>query len=212
MFFTFEGIEGSGKSTQLKRVARYLQSKGHDCLVTREPGGTPIGEKIRAILLDPASHDLKPLTELLLYTADRAQHVHEVLRPALAAGKTVLCDRYFDATIVYQGYARGLDLKLIEQLHDLLLGDFRPDLTFLLDLAPSAGLARAWAQIDSGTRTGQEIRFEEEALSFHERVRAGYLAVARKEPDRFRIIDAARNIDRVQEEILEALALLSILS
>lgn len=207
MFITFEGIEGSGKTTQLKHIADFLRKKGHDCVITREPGGTPIGEKIRAILLDPASKGMNPLTELLLYTADRVQHVKELLGPSLAAGQTVLCDRYFDATLVYQGYARGLDIKLIEQLHQLLLAGLRPDITFLLDLPPETGLSRAWAQINNGNRTGRESRFEKEALSFHEKVRSGYLTLARKEPERFRIIDASRDLDDVQKEILKVFAL-----
>jgi len=207
MFITFEGIEGSGKTTQLKRIADFLRKKGEVCVITREPGGTPIGEKIRAILLDPASKGIDPLTELLLYTADRVQHVKELLGPSLAAGKTVLCDRYFDATLVYQGYARGLDIVLIEQLHRLLLAGLRPDITFLLDLSPEKGLSRAWAQINNGNRTGRESRFEKEALSFHEKVRSGYLTLARKEPERFRIIDAGRDVADVQKEILKVLAL-----
>lgn len=206
MFITFEGIEGSGKTTQVKHVADFLRKKGHDCVITREPGGTPIGEKIRAILLDPASKGMSALTELLLYTADRVQHVKELLGPSLAAGKTVLCDRYFDATLVYQGYARGLDMELIEQLHKLLLAGLRPDITFLLDLPPETGLSRAWAQINNGNRTGRESRFEKEALSFHEKVRSGYLTLARKEPERFRIIDACRDVDDVQQEILKVFA------
>ncbi|MDF1594005.1 MAG: dTMP kinase [Desulfobacterales bacterium] len=206
MFITFEGIEGSGKTTQVKHVAGFLRKKGHECVITREPGGTPIGQKIRAILLDPASKGMSPLAELLLYTADRVQHVKELLGPSLAAGKTVLCDRYFDATLVYQGYARGLDVELIEQLHKLLLAGLRPDITFLLDLPPETGLSRAWAQINNGNRTGRESRFEKEALSFHEKVRSGYLTLARKEPERFRIIDAGRDVDDVQQEILKVFA------
>jgi len=207
MFITFEGIEGSGKTTQLRHMADVFLKKGHDCVLTREPGGTPIGEKIRAILLDPASKEMSPLTELLLYTADRVQHVKELLGPSLAAGKTVLCDRYFDATLVYQGYARGLDTELIEQLHGMLLAGLRPDITILLDLPPEMGLARAWAQIHNGNRTGRECRFEKEAISFHEKVRAGYLTIARREPERFRIIDAGRSADDVQRDILKVLSL-----
>jgi len=207
MFITFEGIEGSGKTTQLKHVADFLRKKGDECVVTREPGGTLIGEKIRAILLDPSSKGMDPLTELLLYTADRVQHVKELLGPSLAAGRTVLCDRYFDATLVYQGYARGLDVELIEQLHKLLLAGLRPDITFLLDLPAETGLARAWAQINNGNRTGSESRFEKEALSFHEKVRSGYLTLACKEPDRFRIIDASRDVAEVQQDILKVFRL-----
>ena len=134
MFITLEGIEGSGKTTQAKYMVRFLESKGHDCVMTREPGGTRIGKKIRAILLDPESTDMDPLTELLLYIADRAQHIRELVYPSLSAGKTVICDRFYDATLVYQGFARGLDIGLINQLHQLMFEDLRPDITILLYL------------------------------------------------------------------------------
>jgi dTMP kinase len=205
MFITFEGIEGSGKTTHIRNIVGFLQGKGHDCVVTREPGGTCTGEKIRAILLDPLSKDMDPLTELLLYTADRAQHVRECILPLLAAGKTVLCDRYFDATMAYQGFARGIAIGLIEKIHCLLFEDLKPDLTILLDLPPEIGLARAWKQINKGARTGEETRFEEETLSFHKKVRSGYLEIARLEPERFRIIDASGKEQDVQEEIIKTL-------
>ncbi|MFC1816147.1 dTMP kinase [Thermodesulfobacteriota bacterium] len=207
MFITLEGIEGSGKTTQLKHIADFLRKNGHDCIITREPGGTEIGEKIRRILLDPDSRDIDPLTEMLLYTADRVQHVKALLTPSLSAGKTVLCDRYFDATVVYQGYARGLDIELIEQLHQLMLAGLKPDITILLDLPPEEGLSRAWEQINNGTRTGRETRFEKEAVEFHRKVRAGYLARAQNEPDRFRVIDARQNVNAIREEILKVLSL-----
>lgn len=207
MFITFEGIEGSGKTTQLKGALDHLRKKGYDCVITREPGGTGIGEKIRAILLDPENRGMDPLTELLLYTADRVQHVKEILEPARAAGKTILCDRYFDATLVYQGYARGLDIEMILALHRLMVKGLQPDLTILLDLPPEEGLARAWRQIDSGTRTAKESRFEEETLAFHNRIRAGYLDLARREPERFRIVDARRDEKLVLKDILEVLPL-----
>jgi dTMP kinase len=207
MFITFEGIEGSGKTTQIMRLYDFLKKSGRDCVVTREPGGTTIGKKIRAILLDPQSAAMDPFTELLLYTADRAQHAREILIPLLSAGKTVLCDRYFDATVAYQGYARGLDIKLINRLHQTMVQGLKPDVTILLDLGPEEGLARAWCQLNSGTRVESERRFEEETLAFHQRVRAGYLALARKEPQRFRVIDAGRNETLVQEEIITSLPL-----
>ena len=205
MFITLEGIEGSGKTTQIKQISAHLCRKGHDCVTTREPGATEIGKRIRAILLDPDSKVMDPSTELLLYTADRVQHVKELLEPSLAAGKTVLCDRYFDATLVYQGYARGLDIAMIKELHRLMNGGLQPDLTLLLDLSPEEGLARAWQQIDNGTRTGRETRFEKEAIAFHNRVRAGYLELAHREPQRFRIIDAAQDEMQVFDDILEVL-------
>jgi dTMP kinase len=206
MFITFEGIEGSGKTSQVRNTAEFLRYKGHECVITREPGGTRIGEKIRAILLDPLSKDMGPLTELLLYTADRAQHVRERILPLLAAGKTVLCDRYFDATMAYQGFARGIDIDLIDKIHRLLLENLKPDLTILLDLPAEIGLARAWKQINKGARNNEETRFEEETLSFHQKVRDGYLEIARLEPERFRIIDASEKEKDVREKIFKTLS------
>ena len=203
MFITLEGIEGSGKTTQIGRLVEFLESKGIGCVTTRQPGGTLIGENIRSILLDPANSALAPLAELLLYMADRAQHIHELIRPALDNGKTVVCDRYFDATLVYQGFARGLRIELIGQLHQLLFDDLKPDVTLLLDLPPQVGLERAWRQLNNGQRSGDESRFEAEALAFHEKVRAGYLELARLEPDRFRIVDAAQSPDEVFTAIRE---------
>jgi dTMP kinase len=156
-------------------------------------------------LLNPSSKDLVPGAELLLYMADRAQHITTLVKPCLAENKVVLCDRYFDATVVYQGCARGLDTDFICELHRLVLEDFKPDITLLLDLSPRIGLARAWKQLNSGARSGTESRFEEETLSFHEKVRAGYLERARLEPQRFRIIDAAKNEKQVQADIREVL-------
>ena len=197
MFITLEGIEGSGKTTQIDRLVKFLEDRGVECIATRQPGGTLIGENIRSILLDPANSALEPLAELLLYMADRAQHINALIRPALQAGKTVVCDRYFDATIVYQGFARGLNIELIQQLHKILFDDLKPDVTLLLDLAPRIGLQRAWQQLNNGQRSGVESRFEAENVAFHEKVRAGYLELARLEPDRFRIVDAAQPPDEV---------------
>jgi len=207
MFISFEGIEGSGKTTQIKHIVKFLQDNGHDCIITREPGGTRIGEKIRAILLDPASNDIDPLTELLLYTADRVQHIREFVYPFLSAGKTVLCDRFYDATVVYQGFARGLDIGLIDKLHKLLLDNLKPDITILLDLPPEKGLSRAWKQIENGDRESVETRFEEEKLSFHNKVRSGYLELARLEPERFRVIDASIDENQVRNEIIKILSI-----
>lgn len=207
MFITLEGIEGAGKTTQINDMVRFLESRGYSCTVTREPGGTAIGTKIRSILLDPECGEMAPLTELLLYNADRAQHVEALIKPALDAGKTVICDRFFDATTVYQGYARGLDISLIMTLHQLVLGVLKPDMTILFDLPAEIGLARAWKAVRQGNRIHQETRFEKEALEFHEKVRAGYLDMARQEPSRFRIIDARQDQKRVTEEILRILAI-----
>jgi dTMP kinase len=197
MFITLEGIEGSGKTTQICRLVEFFEVRGIECIATRQPGGTLIGENIRSILLDPANSALEPLAELLLYMADRAQHINELIRPALKHGKTVICDRYFDATLVYQGFARGLSVELIRQLHQLLFDDLKPDVTLLLDLSPQIGLERAWRQLNSGQRSGDESRFEAETVAFHEKVRAGYLELARIEPERIRIIDAAQTPNHV---------------
>ena len=197
MFITLEGIEGSGKTTQIGRLVEFLEDRGSECVTTRQPGGTLIGENIRSILLDPANSALEPMTELLLYMADRSQHIYELIRPCLKAGKTVVCDRYFDATVVYQGFARGLNLELIQQLHQILFDDLKPDVTLLLDLAPRVGLQRAWQQLNTGQRSEHESRFEAETVAFHEKVRAGYLELARLEPGRFRIVDAAQSQDQV---------------
>jgi dTMP kinase len=206
MFITLEGIEGSGKTTQIDRLAEFFKEHGTACVTTRQPGGTVIGENIRSILLNPQNHDLEPLTELLLYLADRAQHINEIIKPALAEGKTVLCDRYFDATVVYQGFARGLRVELLLELHRILFENLKPDVTLLLDLSPQQGLDRAWQQLSNGRRAGRESRFENESLAFHEKVRAGYLELAKREPQRFRIIDAGRSADHVFAEISKALA------
>ncbi len=202
MFITFEGIEGSGKTTQIKLLVPVLQAKGYDCVFTREPGATEIGKKIRAILLDASHTAMLPLTELLLYEADRAQHVHEVVKPALAANKVVVVDRFFDATTVYQGYARGFDLKLIEQIHHLVLGNLKPDLTMVLDLPVDLGLKRAWQRINSQSDLSED-RFEKEDVAFHEKVRQGYLALARAELERFRVIDASRDAEAVHRDIVD---------
>ncbi|MDM8549511.1 dTMP kinase [Desulfobacterales bacterium HSG2] len=205
MFITFEGTEGSGKTTLVRCVFEFLQKKGYDCIMTREPGNTKIGKKIRKLLLDPDNKDMVPLTELLLYMADRAQHIKELVKPSLYEGKVVLCDRYYDATLAYQGFARGLDIEFISKLHKLILDDFKPDLTFLLDLPPEIGLSRAWKQIESGARTQKESRFEEEALAFHKKVRAGYLEIAGLEPERFTVIDASADENQVQNHIIAIL-------
>jgi dTMP kinase len=205
MFITLEGIEGSGKTTQIQTIAQWLKATGRDCLTTREPGGTAIGDQIRSILLHPENCDLAPTAELLLYVADRVQHLETIVRPALAAGKVVVCDRYFDATLVYQGYARRVDKKMIHQLHQLACKGLMPDLTLLLDLDPEAGLARAWRRIHSDNAHAMESRFEKEKLLFHQRVRAGYLDLANREPQRLAIIDAAVEAPAVAAQIEDAL-------
>ncbi len=206
MFITLEGIEGSGKTSQITTVVNCLTKAGFDCVTTREPGGTSIGGQIRSILLNPDNTGLAPTAEMLLYTADRAQHLETVVRPALADGKAVVCDRYFDATLAYQGYARGLNREMILELHRLACKGLMPDFTLLLDLAPETGLARAWRRIDSDAQNKRESRFEAEALAFHQRVRDGYLALADKDPRRFALIDAGQDEAGVGLQIEGALA------
>ncbi len=206
MLITFEGIEGSGKSTQIRYVADYLQACGRAFVITKEPGGTDIGAQIRTILLDPANTALDPVAELLLYAADRRQHIQEFIRPALKAGKIVVCDRFHDSTIAYQGFSRALEMELIHNLNRWVLGDIKPDMTFLLDLEPAVGLERAWREVSRGGRTQGETRFENEALVFHQNVRQGYLELARQEPGRFVVVDAAVDENSVGAAIVEALA------
>lgn len=199
MFITLEGIEGSGKTTQIKNIIAMIRTRGFECFTTREPGGTRIGGQIRRILLDPANADLDPGAELMLYVADRIQHLNSVIYPQLRAGKAVLCDRFFDATLVYQGYARGYDLETIRSLHGLVCDDIQPDLTLLLDLSAHQGLERAWSRI--GDNRDQDTRFEQENLAFHQKVREGYLDLARQAPRRIRIIDASQTQDQVARDI-----------
>ena len=199
-FITLEGIEGSGKSTQIVLLANYLKSLGIPVVLTREPGGTPIGDDVRKILLDPANTTLDPKAELLLYAASRAQHLKEIIVPHLEKGAVVLCDRFADATLAYQGYGRGLDIDLIRTLDAIVCAGLRPDLTILLDIDAATGVARARGRNSSRGLDG-EARFENEAIAFHERVRRGYLTVAGAEPDRIRIVEASRPMDDIQAEI-----------
>ncbi|NOY69823.1 MAG: dTMP kinase [Deltaproteobacteria bacterium] len=205
MFITLEGIEGAGKTSRIKGMREYLEEKGRPCIVTREPGGTKIGHKIREILLDPANAHLSFAAELLLYAADRAQHVNEIIRPAIEDGKTVICDRFIDSTLVYQGVARKLDPGLVDTINKAATGGLLPDITFLLDLPPETGLSRAWREIDTGGRDASESRFEEETLSFHRKVREGYLDLAKKEPERFAVVDASDNPENVEIAIIKRL-------
>jgi dTMP kinase len=202
-FITFEGIEGCGKTTQMKVLAERLTEKGHPVVVTREPGGCPIALKIRDILLDAANSRMVPLAELLLYAAARAQHVAEIIKPALDTGKVVLCDRFTDATIAYQGYGRQLDLNLIGELNTLATEHVRPQLTVLIDCEVETGLKRANARIEASTGAREE-RFELESVQFHRRVREGYLRLAAAEPDRFIIIDGNRSMGDVETAITNA--------
>ena len=198
LFVAFEGPEGAGKSSQIHRLAQRLRSEGHEPVVTREPGGSPAGDRVRAVLLDPALR-LEPLSELLLYAAGRAQHVAELIAPALAAGRLVLTDRFSAATVAYQGYGRQLDLDFVEALNERVTLGHRPDLTVLLDLPPQVGLARVAAR-------GAADRLERAELDFHRRVREGFLAQARAAPERWSVVAADTDPDAVALEVWEAVA------
>ena len=203
MFITFEGIEGSGKSTQIRLLEGYVRGKGLPVVLTREPGGTTIGDEIRRVLLTPSSAHMDPIAELLLYEAARSQHIVEVIRPALAEGKVVLCDRYADATTAYQGAARDIDMDVVMALHRIATGNLFPDLTVLIDCPVEWGLNHAVRRNRELDLAGSEDRFEREAHEFHERVRAGYLAIAKREPDRVKIVDGTRSIEDVHEDVLK---------
>lgn len=198
-FITFEGSEGCGKTTQSQRLAEHLRASGYPVLTTREPGGCVISDAIRSILLDAANTALTQRSELLLYAAARAQHVDEIIRPALTAGTIVICDRYIDATVAYQGHGRGLDLDLIGDLNRLATNSVVPDLTLLLDFPVEAGLQRARAR-NAQAAGDNEDRFERESLAFHHRVRQGYLALAAQHK-RFQIIDAEGSPARIAGHI-----------
>lgn len=203
ILITFEGIEGSGKTTQLQILADHLALQRHRLLITREPGGTVIGDQIRKLLLNPNHKELQALPELLLYAAARAQHVAEKIRPALEMGKTVLCDRFCDATLAYQGAARGLPLPLIAQLNDLATSGVKPRLTFLFDCPVEIGLRRARERYQAKHGTAQAgDRLEQEEIAFHEHVREGYRKIAAAEPNRVIVIDATGDIDEIHQMIL----------
>lgn len=199
-FVTFEGGDGTGKTTQIRTLENYLTQQGRVSLMTREPGGTSLGRLIRRVLLEVVDQEIASSTELFLYLADRAQHVSEIIRPAMAAGKIVLCDRFTDSTLAYQGYGRGIDLKLLRQLNDIADGGTRPDLTFLLDCPVALGLSRT-SQRQGDAGQPREDRVEREKVEFHEKIRAGFLDMARAEPARFRVIDAARSVEAVWHDI-----------
>jgi len=195
LFITFEGPEGSGKTTQLRLLAAWLREGGHEVTCTREPGGTPISEAIRDVLLDPSRREMRPETEILLFSAARAQIVGQVIRPLLAEGAIVLCDRYADSTFAYQGYGRGLHLATLRIITAFATGGLVPDLTVYLDIPIEEGLRRKPAE--------EWNRLEAQALAFHQRVRDGYLAMTEAEPQRWLAVDAAATIEQVQMVIRE---------
>lgn len=198
LFITVEGGEGGGKSTNLDFIANYLTEKGYEVVKTREPGGTQLGEKLRDVLLDTNMTAMDSSTELLLMFAARAQHISEVIQPALTAGKWVLCDRFTDATYAYQGGGRKIPMQRIAVLEDWVQAELRPDLTILLDIPVEDGMKRAMAR-------GQQDRFEQEKLSFFERVRQCYLTMAQQQPNRYRVINAAQTLEQVQINIKKVL-------
>jgi dTMP kinase len=203
-FVTFEGGDGTGKTTQIRALENYLTSEGKSCVLTREPGGTELGAMLRRVLLEAGGAPIATSTELFLYLADRAQHVSQVIRPAVAAGRIVLCDRFTDSTLAYQGYGRGLDLGLLRQFNSVADDGTRPDLTLLLDCPVNVGLGRtASRQAKALSGVPKEDRFEREKLEFHEKVRAGFLDLARQEPERIRVVDAARSAEEVSLAIRE---------
>jgi len=194
LFITVEGGEGGGKSTNMSYIADYLSEKGYDVVETREPGGTVLGEKLRNLLLDKNIANMDCSTELLLMFAARAQHIAEVIEPALAEGKWVLCDRFTDATYAYQGGGRNIPMERIAALEDWVQGKLRPDLTILLDISVEEGMKRA-------TQRGEKDRFEQEQISFFERVRQRYLTMATQQSDRYRVVNAAQTLECVQSDI-----------
>lgn len=198
---SFEGIEGCGKTTQLKLAARYLRKFHLSVLTTEEPGGTPLGKRIRKLLLNREAFEICAEAETLLFVAARAQHVREVIQPALAGGQWVLCDRFSDATAVYQGLVRGMAGTLIRQLDAFATSALKPDLTLLFDLPAEAGLRRAMERMQDLPESSREDRFEREGLDFHRKIREGYLSLARQEPERFRIVHADADIASIHREV-----------
>ena len=192
LFITLEGPEGAGKTTQLKLLSKFLDEQGYQHVITRDPGGTALGKPIRRVLLNSETA-IDPVAELLLYEADRAQNVSEIILPNLKLGKIVFCDRYTDSTIAYQGYGRGLDLKLIDMVNEIASQGLKPDFTILFDIESKAGLARLHP-------SGHD-RLEREAIEFHQKVRQGYLDLASRDPARWRLLDAAGAMSKVQEEL-----------
>ena len=196
-FITFEGSEGCGKTTQIEALAKALEAQGKTVLITREPGGTLIGEKIRDLLQDPShKNDISDMTELLLFSASRAELITSRIQPALSRGEIVICDRFYDSTFVYQGLGRAIDMNIVEQLNQITVGTLKPDLTILLDLDAKIGIERAKSR-----QSGELDRIENESLAFFEAVRNGYLELAKKEPERFKTIDGLLSVDAIKKII-----------
>ena len=206
-FITFEGLDGTGKSTQMRKLAAVLRAAGHKVVETREPGGTPTAEKIRKVVLDSGTAGLAPMAEMALMFASRAQHIAEVIAPGLATGAIVLCDRFTDSTEAYQGSGRKLGSVAVRELHRVLCGDLQPDLTILMDSNPQASLNRARRRNRRASKISShshdENRFEQETRSFFARVRDGYLAIAKREPQRVVIVDARGTPEQTHQKIVE---------
>ena len=209
-FITFEGLDGTGKSTQMRKLAAVLRAAGHKVVETREPGGTPTAEKIRKVLLDSGTSSLAPLAEMALMFASRAQHIAEVIEPGIASGAIVLCDRFTDSTEAYQGSGRRLGSEPVRELHRVLCGNLQPDLTILMDSNPHASVNRARRRnqktAKSSNRGHDENRFEQETRAFFGRVRDGYMAIAKREPGRVVIVDARGTPGQTHQKILQVLA------
>lgn len=201
LFITFEGIEGSGKTTQIQLLKAYLERKGYRCRITREPGGCRIGDRIRDILMDMNNENLTPFSELYLIMANRAQHVTEVIEPTLKDQSILICDRFHDATAAYQGFARGMALDLIERLNQTVTKGLKPDLTILLDCPVEVGLERARGRMEADDTSWKEGRFEGERGNFHQRVRDAYLTIAKAEPHRIKVVDGSREKHIVERKI-----------
>ena len=198
LFITFEGGEGAGKSTQVKRLGEYLTAAGHQVVLTREPGGVPGAESIRKLLVEGAASRWDGVTEALLHTAARRDHLVKNVWPALQDGKIVISDRFVDSTVAYQGYGHGLDRAMLDALYTAAIGDFKPDLTLIIDVPLDVGLGRA------GARGGAENRYESMDRGFHERLRDGFLAIAKAEPSRCKVLDGTRDVDQVQADVRAA--------
>ena len=197
LFISFEGIEGTGKTTQARFLAEYFSDRGSMVVLTEEPGGTAIGLRIREVILKVEHTEMVGLTELLLYNADRCQHIHELILPSIKAGKIVVTDRFSDSTMAYQGFGRGIDMGLLGTLDRIVTGGLKPDLTLLLDVDVETGLKR-------NKGANKVDRMEREDIRFHEKVRAGYLELARREPERIKVLDASAGVEEIRAKVTEA--------
>ena len=207
MFITFEGGEGSGKTTQIEMLKAHFVRHGHEVITTREPGGTPEAEKIRDLLVQREGGNWTPLAEVMLFFTARHMHVETKIKPALREGSIVICDRFTDSTIAYQGYGHGFDLQILNDIKTMSIGNFEPDITFILDIDVKDGLARAGKRMATQNDATTEDRFERMKTDFHERLRQGYLSIAKDHPQRCIVLDASQNIEDVHSQIISAIQL-----